>query len=178
MSTNKNKNYDSHFQDEWLSDEKYKYWINKDKNDPTKAYCTLCFKSISIARKGKGNLDEHANGKKHISKVPCSKQTLLALTAKQEKQAVVTTSSDKSQNQLESHKPCKQSSVNSYILNEAVTDAEIFWIIEVVLKKYSLNSCDGKKELFQAMFKDSEIAKKVTCGSTKCDQFWHCTILS
>ena len=168
MSTNKNKNYDSHFQDEWLSDEKYKYWINKDKNDPTKAYCTLCFKSISIARKGKGNLDEHANGKKHISKVPCSKQTLLALTAKQEKQAVVTTSSDKSQNQLESHKPRKQSSVNSYILNEAVTDAEIFWIIEVVLKKYSLNSCDGKKELFQAMFKDSEIAKKFTCGSTKC----------
>ena len=51
---------------------------------------------------------EHANGKKHISKVPCSKQTLLALTAKQEKQVVVTTSSDKSQNQLKSHKPCKQ----------------------------------------------------------------------
>ena len=117
MSTNKNKNYDSHFQDEWLSDEKYKYWINKDKNDPTKAYCTLVNKSISIARKGKGNLDEHANGKKHISKVPCSKQILLALTAKQEKQAVVTTSSDKSQNQLERHKPCKQLSVNSYILN-------------------------------------------------------------
>ena len=117
MSTNKNKNYDSHFQDEWLIDEKYKYWINKNKNDPTKAYCTLVNKSISIARKGKGNLDEHANGKKHISKVPCSKQTLLALTAKQEKQAVVTTSSDKSQNQLERHKPCKQSSVNSYILN-------------------------------------------------------------
>ena len=63
--TNKNKNYDSHFQDEWLSGEKYKYWINKDKNDPTKPYCTLCFKSISIAQKGKGNLDENANGKKH-----------------------------------------------------------------------------------------------------------------
>ena len=59
MSTNKNKNYDSHFQDKWLSDEKY--WINKDKNDPTKAYCILCFKSISIVRKGKGNLDEHTN---------------------------------------------------------------------------------------------------------------------
>ena len=167
MSTNKNKNYDSHFQDEWLSDEKYKYWINKDKNDPTKAYCTLCFKSISIARKGKGNLDEHANGKKYISKVPCSKQTLLALIAKQEKQAVATKSSDKSQNQLESHKPCKQLLVNSYILNKAVTEAEIFWIIEVVLKIYSLNSCDGTKELFQAMFKDSEIAKKFMCGSTK-----------
>ena len=58
--------------------------------------------------------------------------------------------------------------MNSYILNEAVTDTEIFWIIEVVLKKYSLNSCDGKKELFQAMFKDNDIAKKFTCGSTKC----------
>ena len=58
--------------------------------------------------------------------------------------------------------------MNSYTLKEAVTDAEIFWIIEVVLKKYSLNSCDGKKELFQAMFKDSKIAKKVTCSSTKC----------
>ena len=85
MSTNKNKNYDSHFQDEWLSDEKYIYWISKDKNDPNKAYCTLCFKSISIARKGKRNLDEHANGKKHISKVPCSKQTLLTLKSKKSK---------------------------------------------------------------------------------------------
>ena len=121
------------------------WFFKPPKNDPTKAYCALCFKSISIARNGEGNLDEHANGKKHISKVPCSKQTLLAFTAKQEKQAVVTTSTDKSQNQLESHKPSKQSSVNSYILSEAVTDAEIFWIIEVVLKKYSLNSCDGKK---------------------------------
>ena len=90
------------------------------------------------------------------------------MTAKQEKQAVVTASSDKSQNQLESHKPCQQSSVNSYILNEAITDAEIFLIVEVVLKKCSLSSCDGKKELFQAMFKDSKIAKKFTCGSTKC----------
>ena len=115
MSTNKNNQ---------LSDGKYKYQINKDKNDPTKAYCTLCFKSIIVARKGKGNLDEHTNGKKRISKVSCSKQTLLALTAKQEKQAAVTTSSDKLQNQLESHKPCKQSPVNSYILNEAVTDAD------------------------------------------------------
>ena len=48
MSTNKNKNYDSHFQDEWLSDGKYKYWINKHKNDPTKAYCALCFKSMTL----------------------------------------------------------------------------------------------------------------------------------
>ena len=58
--------------------------------------------------------------------------------------------------------------MNTYILNEAVTDAEIFWSMEVVLKQYSLSSCDGKNEPFLAMSKHSEIAKKFTCGRTKC----------
>ena len=48
-----------------------------------------------------------------------------------------------------------------------MTDAEIMWALEVVLKKYSLNSCSDKKDLFQARFKDSKIAEKFTCASTK-----------
>ena len=67
---------------------------------------------------------------------------------------VETTSRDKSENQHTSEQYSQQFSVNSYILNEEVTDAEIFWSIEVVLKKYSPSLCDGKNELFQAIFKD------------------------
>ena len=93
MCNSKSKNYDSHVQEEWLNDEKYKYWVKKDK-DPTKAYCILCLKYINVSRKGKGNLDEHARGKKHMEKVLCSKQKLLTIIVK-EKPA----ETDKSQNQ-------------------------------------------------------------------------------
>ena len=58
--------------------------------------------------------------------------------------------------------------MNSFIVNEAVTDAEIMWVLAVVLKQYSLNPYSDKKDLFQAMFKHSKVAEKFTCGSIKC----------
>ena len=61
-----------------------------------------------------------------------------------------------------------QSSMNSFVINEAVSDAEVRWSLAVVLKKYPLSSCSDIKKLFQEMFKDSKIAEKFTCGSTKC----------
>ena len=47
MSTKKQKNYDSHFQDEWLPDAKYNFWLKKYPQDSTKRYCLLCLKTIS-----------------------------------------------------------------------------------------------------------------------------------
>ena len=77
MSTKKQKNYDSHFEDEWLADAKYNFWLKKYPQDSTKRYCLLCLKTVSVARKGKGNLDEHAKGPKHRDRVPCEMQLLI-----------------------------------------------------------------------------------------------------
>ena len=53
MSTKKQKNYDSHFQDEWLADPKYNFWLKKYPQDLTKGYCLLCLETALVARKGK-----------------------------------------------------------------------------------------------------------------------------
>ena len=52
---------------------------------------------------------------------------------------------------------------------EAVIDAEMLWMLDVISNNYSQNSCQIKSELFTAMFKDSKIAQSFLCGSTKCE---------
>ena len=59
-------------------------------------------------------------------------------------------------------------SVKTFFINEAVADAEILWVFDVILSKYSSNSCSNKNELFATMFKGSKIDKSFKCGSTKC----------
>ena len=58
--------------------------------------------------------------------------------------------------------PASIKNLNSFVLNEAVTDS-----LAVVLKKYLLNSYSDKN-VFQAMFKDRNITDQFSCGSTKC----------
>ena len=174
MSTKKQKNYDSHFQDEWLPDAKYNFWLKKYPQDSTKRYCLLCLKTVLVARKGKGNLDEHAKGQKHRDRVPCEMQLLITNNVSKidvDLESSSATNQEKTAtNPLNTlDKPTSpQSSMNSFVINKAVTDAEVRWSLAVILKKYPLSSCSDIKKFFQEMFKDSKIAEKFTCGSTKC----------
>ena len=168
----KKKNYDCHFQDEWLTDQKYIGWLQRDPKESTKAYCKQCMKTVSVARKGKANLDEHAKGQKHKSKVPCNRQTLFSNTKEPQSScqaSVQPSASVKSSTSQasESQPPPKQQSIDGFILNDAVIDAEIYWILETVAQKYSYNSNEKKKFLFAVMFQNSDVAKRITCGSTK-----------
>ncbi|KAI4791419.1 hypothetical protein KUCAC02_034015 [Chaenocephalus aceratus] len=45
--------------------------------------------------------------------------------------------------------------------------AEVLWCLNTVMKHQSINSKEGISDLFQAMFPDSEIAKKFACGKDK-----------
>ena len=49
------------------------------------------------------------------------------------------------------------SCIQEFVVNEAVTDAEVMWALEVVLCEYSFNS-----------IQDSKIALSFACGRTKC----------
>ena len=60
-----------------------------------------------------------------------------------------------------------QSCLDSFIVDEAVTDAEIMWALEIVLKKFHLFHAVIFKDS-QAIFKEIRIAEKFTSGSTKC----------
>ena len=60
------------------------------------------------------------------------------------------------------------SSVKDYFTSEALADAEILWVLDVIASKYSLNSCRDKNDLFSKMFKDSRVAQSFAVSSTKC----------
>lgn len=57
--------------------------------------------------------------------------------------------------------------LNKYVTTDQVTTAEIIWALKCVTSHYSLNSSKDVKEVFQLMFPDSNIARKITLGSTK-----------
>ena len=46
--------------------------------------------------------------------------------------------------------------------------AEILWPSKTIMSHYSYKSCEGMSKLFQAMFPDSRIASKFSCGEKKC----------
>ena len=41
------------------------------------------------------------------------------------------------------------------MINEDIVDAEIMWVLDIVMSNYSLNPSCQKNELFKTMFKDS-----------------------
>lgn len=57
--------------------------------------------------------------------------------------------------------------IASYVSGDDVMKAEILWAMKCVTSHFSMNSARDIKDIFQMMFPDSSIAKKITVGSTK-----------
>lgn len=53
------------------------------------------------------------------------------------------------------------------MVGSEVLSAEVFWVLDVMEKHGSFNSCSGKGDLFRLMFPDSNIASKFSCGDDK-----------
>ena len=53
-----------------------------------------------------------------------------------------------------------------FIVNDAVTVAEVVWAMKHVMSHRSLNSAADEGDLFRLMFPDSSIATKFSMGST------------
>ena len=70
----KNVKYNSHFHNDWLENFS---WVERDAMNNTKAYCTLCDKSFSVAALGITALHMHAIGTKHLSRLPSPTQSTL-----------------------------------------------------------------------------------------------------
>jgi len=50
----------------------------------------------------------------------------------------------------------------AYVLNDQVTKAEALWAMKSVISHFSFNSSGNLKDIFETMFPDSAIAKKLT----------------
>ena len=57
--------------------------------------------------------------------------------------------------------------LSAFIARDNVTNAEILWALKVVKSHYSFRSSTDMKQLFEAMFTDSTIAKQMSVGKTK-----------
>eukprot|EP00745_Piridium_sociabile_P000847 TRINITY_DN105482_c0_g1_i2.p1 TRINITY_DN105482_c0_g1~~TRINITY_DN105482_c0_g1_i2.p1 ORF type:complete len:164 (+),score=26.42 TRINITY_DN105482_c0_g1_i2:405-896(+) len=60
-----------------------------------------------------------------------------------------------------------QQSLMTSVSGTDVLKAELLWVMKCVTSHYSMNSCEGVAKLYQAMFPDSDIAARFSCGETK-----------
>ena len=59
-------------------------------------------------------------------------------------------------------------SLSSPVVTDSVLRVEAYWVMNVIDKNYSFNSCTHADALMKMMFPDSAIAAKFACGERKC----------
>ena len=106
----------------------------------------------------------HANGEKHKQKMPVVEESTIFSTMKNPPQQHQPSTSQS----LCHNQPSASRTLESSVLTRQVLEVEIRWALKCISSKYSKRSCDEIKYLFSIMFSDSQIAKKFTCGCTKC----------
>ena len=188
--------YRCSFNPEWLENDHYKQWIQKT-SSINQAYCRLCSKVKDISNMGESALMSHMKSVKHeknvrsgcvsvlsLFKASSTASTLSKLPAvKTPSQDLATASSSKlsatsvqivdCETQSQTIKATSsiiitgQNSMRSYVMGDDTLTTEILWALKAVSAHFSFNSCAHISELFTRLFPDSEIAKKITCGSDK-----------
>ena len=146
----------TYFDDQWLQMPEFKSCLIRGDNNATakSRVCPISRKTIELSNMGKQALKFHASRKKHFEHLALHSQT----------SRISFTSISKSQPPPPSppiqtpDNSSKISTLDSYVMSDSVTDAQIRWTLINVLLSFSLCSCDGLSGLFKAMFPDSAVA--------------------
>lgn len=147
---------------EWLVDEKYRKWLEGDKNS-TSAKCKLCNVQIDLSNMGKRALDSHCKSKKHTTRCGEQSKCSLQMSSWAKTPQSLPESSVSAAPELVS-----TPTIANFFNKEDVSKAEILWTLNTIVTHSSYNSTKHSSALFSVMFPDSEIAKNFSCGSTKC----------
>lgn len=163
----------------WVHDPEYSSWLREVDGDTQRALCCLCKKSFDIANMGIAAVKSHMKGKKHSSLATESTPSAVnyfartPATSLSQDRPILENNPPKlmsatldSSVTSSSHSACN--TLNAVISKDDVLRAEIIWALKVVTSHYSLNSCTDIGQCFRIMFPDSDVAKKFTCGATKC----------
>lgn len=134
----KKRKYSTAFQDKWLTEFD---WLVK--SDNYNGECKLCRSKINIKHEGVRALTIHSQSKKHKSSV---------------------SNKDSSQSQSISSFFTKKASKEE----DSVSAIEATSVYHGIKHHHSYNSQDCTNKLFNTLFPDSSLAKKVSCGRTKC----------
>ena len=160
MNSKKNAKYKCYFEEIWLDDPELSSCLKKHKSET--GFLSIMPEIVFCSKSRKESVTLYASGEKHKSRMPSNTQSTLTPFAAASKAKDSKTDGQKESEQSSS------SPVKDYFTSEALADAEILWVLDVIANKYSLNSCRNKNELFSKMFKDSRIAQSFAVGSTKC----------
>lgn len=181
------------FNRKWLSDAKFS-WGKEFKGDKHKAMCCACNKVIDIECMGESALKSHMKGKKHKGNTCAtsgSTQSLLMSTflhkevsSSCDQRSESTSSCAEASNDEFSVPPppseadgqstvkltegCQgRSRLANFVAKNDVLSAEILWTLQTISAHYSYKSNEKVGKIFQAMFPDSVIASKFSCGDKK-----------
>ena len=134
------------FQERWLDDERFKYWLKKHPSDKHKAVCKLCnSKDFSILKMGVSAIISHMNGKNHQrAKNVASPLHSLYFKPKEPDEIDKENSSDCVPSTSSATKdvvvePKKQAMISKPSVR--ALDAEIRWALKIVMMHASYRSC-------------------------------------
>lgn len=177
------------FNERWLLDSEYSSWLKPVEKDPFSAFCSLCKTTFCLSNMGKRAVRSHMAGVKHkravcsVSNIGVKAYFKLSVPCETEKVvAEPSTSSDKSASSCtigsfqastdatiqKSTPSCmKLSKMESFVVKDEITKAEIIWCINTVMQHFSLRGSENSVSLFSEMFPDSVIASKMQLHKTK-----------
>ena len=168
------------FQDSWLQKRDCNKTVvgtyaKKSKKGAEYTFCKICDSSFKT-KKGFEKINQHAKGASHRLNLPkITQQTLKPIEIIKPDQdkikSVVVTNQDNSISKdvdLRTEKSIFKP-INFLALHNPREDAlkaELLCCLDIICNKNSANSCNGKKELYQAMF-PGPISEAFTLSSTK-----------
>ena len=146
-----------YFIDDCLQDETFSNWLVKDKNDNTKARCSICHKTIELSSSGHSTLTDHAKGMKHISAV--NKVSTFFQSKISKKSGPVPAKNNHVNSIIVVDSAISSGTLDIFVTSFDSTKAEIIWSLKSVTNGFSNWPNDELTEAFAGMFSDSQIAK-------------------
>ena len=144
----------THFDENWLTDQEIGEWVAVVKGGDTKYQCKVCRKTNELSNMGRTALSDHQLGKTHIENV------------KKIHNFFPTASPAVDTHQSSKPGSCQQT-IDGVVTYASVVNAEIRWALKCVMAGYSNNSNRAMSDLFSVMFPDSPTAAKYQVGPDK-----------
>ena len=168
------------FDDDWINPDHHPSWTRLRKvEDKNKAMCIKHRKTFSLSNMGSQAVKSHEKSAKHvrITTASTNQPTVMTYFSNEENQTsteLLPVSTEKLFVSLSASVTTASSSnagsvtpFSQFAVPNDVTKSEILWTLHICYRHLSYRFCSELGLLFQNMFPDSQIAKKLITGKTK-----------
>lgn len=168
-------NKHTYYKAEWNLVPEWSEVIAPVSNDNRKFFCKLCKKALNLSNMGRQAVSSHMKTAGHLKQVTITSQNLKLTFCNTSKTTAGDTRPEENvsksaerEKEKDDETPSQLKAPSSIFTNwQSVYEAEILWVLNMIKSHSSLNSCQDLTTLFQKMFSDSVIAKKMTLSPKK-----------